>query len=76
MRRPSGVKEMPRRTTDSVGKRVMSAPSSQMCPSVTGAAPMIAASVVDFPAPFGPNRASTSPGRASNETSWTARIGP
>ena len=42
MRRPSGVNEMPRRTTDSVGNRVMSAPSSQMCPSVTGAAPMIA----------------------------------
>ena len=50
------------RATSSGRGRASDAPSSRTSPPATGAAPMIACSVDDLPAPFGPIRPTISPG--------------
>src|SRR5438552_16242100 len=45
-------------------------------PTVGGMSPVIMRMVVDFPAPFGPRKPSTSPRSTVNEMSSTARLGP
>src|SRR5467141_1229636 len=45
-------------------------------PSVGGMKPVIIRIVVDFPAPFGPRKPSTSPRSTENDTPSTARFGP
>jgi hypothetical protein len=43
---------------------------------LAGTTPLIAASVLDFPAPFAPMSAVTSPAFAVNDTPWTASTAP
>ena len=62
MRRPSGTSATPRRAMSSGRRPTSDVPSSRTSPPVTGAAPMIACSVDDLPAPFGPIRPTISPG--------------
>ena len=49
---------------------------TRMSPPVTGAAPMIACSVDDLPAPFGPISPTISPGCTSNDRPRTASTPP
>jgi len=73
--RPSGTSATPLRATAS-GLR----PRSERPPSVisprAGTAPMIACSVVDLPAPFGPMSPTISPGGTSNVMPRTAGTPP
>ena len=62
MRRPSGTSAMPRRATSSGRRPTSERPSSSTSPPAIGAEPMIACSVDDFPAPFGPIRPTIWPG--------------
>src|SRR5260370_34655841 len=54
----------------------MSWPPTDTLPSVGGMKPVIIRMVVDFPAPFGPRKPSTSPRSTENDTPSTARFGP
>ncbi len=45
-------------------------------PEVGGVSPVTARSVVDLPAPFGPRKPVTVPGRTTNEASSTATWSP
>jgi hypothetical protein len=51
-------------------------PSNVMRPASSACAPAIARKSVDFPAPFGPTIASTSPARTVSETSSKMRQPP
>src|ERR1051326_2024225 len=54
----------------------MSAPHTTAVPELGARKPVIIFMVVDFPAPLGPRKPSTSPRLTARETSSTARIGP
>src|SRR5258708_39563196 len=54
----------------------MSWPTTDTLPSVGGMKPVLIRMVVDFPAPFGPRKPSTSPRSTENDTPSTARFGP
>ncbi len=64
--RPSGARLTPRPTVRCGGKPVMSEPFKEMRPARGVRRPMMALTVVVFPAPFGPNRHTVSP-------AWTSR---
>ena len=68
MRRPSGTSAMPARATSSGRRPRSERPSRLTSPPATGAAPMIACSVEDLPAPFGPISPTISPGSTSSES--------
>ena len=53
-----------------------SLPSKTIVPLSGAVAPEATFINVDFPAPFSPSRACTSPGRTSNETSLSAAMAP
>ena len=55
-----------------IGFSRTSNPHTLTLPEVGGMKPVIMRIVVDFPAPFGPRKPSTSPFPTSNETSSTA----
>src|SRR6267143_6528602 len=59
-----------------MGFSTMSCPPTVTLPAVGGMNPVIMRMVVDFPAPFGPRKPSTSPRSTVNEMSSTARLGP
>ena len=61
MPRPSGTWHNPARATDSAGARVISSSRSQIRPDIGRMSPETVRSRVDFPAPFGPSRATTDP---------------
>src|SRR4051794_20921762 len=54
----------------------MSKPPTLTVPDVGGINPVIIRIEVDFPAPFGPRKPSTSPRSTENDTPSTARLGP
>src|SRR5204862_8302050 len=54
----------------------MSKPPTATLPSVGGIKPVIMRIEVDFPAPLGPRKPSTSPRWTENDTPSTARLGP
>ena len=60
-RRPSGAWEIPSLTTVLAGVRLMSRPSKTIRPEVALTRPEMVRSVVVFPAPFDPMRATISP---------------
>ena len=72
MRRPSGTSAMPERATVSGARPRMESPRSFTSPACTGQRPMIAWSVVDLPAPFGPIRPTISPSSISRDSPRTA----
>ena len=51
-------------------------PLTMTLPAVGRSSPMIMRMVVDFPAPFGPRKPVTVPGRTVNEMPSTAVFGP
>src|SRR6267143_1654061 len=59
-----------------MGFSTMSCPPTVTLPAVGGMNPVIMRMVVDFPAPFGPRKPSTSPRSTVNEMPSTARFGP
>src|SRR5215213_1446055 len=63
--------------TASVGVVIVtSRPSNEIVPESAGWMPAIVLTSVDLPAPLSPTRATTSPGRTSKSTSWSACTGP
>ncbi len=76
MRRPSGTSETPPRTIASVDLPTSERPSSTTSPRCGATMPMIASSVEDFPAPFGPTRPTTSPFPTSRLIPRTAGTPP
>ncbi len=60
--RPSGIVQTPERARASGRAPVTSTPIMWMCPPVGESWPLIAASVVVFPAPFGPSSPTMAPG--------------
>ena len=76
MRRPSGTSATPLRATSSGALPRTEAPATRTSPAATGTSPMIAWSVDDLPAPFGPIRPTISPGATSNDTPRTAATDP
>ena len=54
----------------------MSCPSMTAVPDVGGRKPVIIRMVVDFPAPFGPRKPSTSPSLTEKDTPFTAGKSP
>ena len=75
-RLPSGLCEMPRFTTVCGAAPVMSSPWKRIAPCRGLLMPLIARSVVDFPAPFAPMRVTISPARTLSETPFSAWIAP
>ena len=73
--RPSGTCTIPARTIACGAQPERSRPSNTTCP-VAGTRPEIAASVLDFPAPFAPMSAVTAPPSAVNEMPCTASTAP
>ena len=63
--RPSGERMMPDWTIFLVSRLVISLPSNQILPLLTGMRPIMAFMVVLFPAPFAPMRVMTSPALTS-----------
>src|SRR6266436_9400481 len=59
-----------------MGFSIMSKPPTLTVPEVGGMNPVIIRIEVDFPAPFGPRKPSTSPRSTENDTPSTARFGP
>src|ERR1051325_6855212 len=59
-----------------MGLSTMSNPPTVILPSVGGINPVIMRMEVDFPAPLGPRKPSTSPRSTANETRFTATFGP
>src|SRR6266496_1763535 len=76
IRRPSGTRAMPARAIDSTERRRSACPFSLISPRWAGCRPMIALSVVDFPAPFGPIRPTISPLPTRSVRSRTAETLP
>src|ERR671922_2971089 len=76
MRRPSGTSATPRRAIHSGAFPSTDSPATATSPSRAGTRPMIACSVVDFPAPFGPIRPTISPPATSSERFRTAGTAP
>src|SRR6266566_912705 len=76
IRRPSGTSAMPARAIDSTERRRSACPFSLISPRWAGCRPMIALSVVDFPAPFGPIRPTISPLPTRSVRSRTAETLP
>src|SRR5919108_2368034 len=76
MRRPSGTSATPRRAIHSGAFPSTDCPATATSPSRAGTRPMIACSVVDFPAPFGPIRPTISPPATSSERFRTAGTAP
>ena len=60
MRRPSGTSAIPARAIASGARPRIDVPASRTSPADVGTTPMIACSVVDLPAPFGPIRPTSS----------------
>ena len=67
---------MPERVTASGERPRSDSPASLISPPRGSTRPMIAWSVVDFPAPFGPIRPTISPLPTSSEKSRTAATPP
>ena len=67
---------MPERAISSVERPRTERPSCRMSPAVIGATPMIARSVDDFPAPFGPISPTISPFATSKLSRRTAGTAP
>ena len=59
-----------------IGFSIMLNPPTVTVPSVGGMKPVIIRIDVDFPAPFGPRKPSTSPRSTANDTPSTARFAP
>src|SRR5919109_1180995 len=76
IRRPSGTSATPRRAIHSGAFPSTDSPATATSPSRAGTRPMIACSVVDFPAPFGPIRPTISPPATSSERFRTAGTAP
>ena len=76
MRRPSGQWEMPSATIRSVDSSVMSRPSYTIAPDRGRRSPEIDLRVVDFPAPFEPMIATSSPVSTCSDAPSTARMLP
>src|SRR5690349_2202699 len=77
--RPACWAEASRRTPTSrpgLGRSTKRLPSMVADPLVGGVSPTITRIVVDFPAPLGPRKPVTRPGRAVKETSSTATWSP
>ncbi len=72
-RRPSGTSEIPRRTRRKVRSVEISSPSKVIVPDVWVCRPAIVRNNVDFPAPFAPMMARTSPTPNVKLTSSTAQ---
>ena len=75
-RLPSGTSAIPVRAIASGARPRSDSPAKRTSPPRTRTRPMIACSVVDFPAPFGPMRPTISPGATSNDTPRTAGTPP
>jgi hypothetical protein len=63
---------MPRRTTTWLGEPASASPPKLMAPFCGRRTPAIMRTVVDFPAPLAPSRATISPGCTVSDTSRTA----
>ena len=75
-RLPSGLCAMPRFTIVCGAAPVMSSPWKRIEPWRGLLMPLIARSVVDFPAPFAPISVTISPARTSREMPFSAWIAP
>src|SRR5919197_2400005 len=73
--RPSGTCATPSRATSSGDRRTRSLPSSRMRP-VRRTMPLMARSVVVFPAPFAPSTVTIAPSPTSSVTPCSARMAP
>src|SRR5256714_2506405 len=76
IRRPSGTSATPRRATSSGRRPTTDVPSTRTSPDVGRTAPMIAFSVDDLPAPFGPINPTISPRSTVNQSPRTAVTAP
>ena len=76
IRRPSGTSAIPWRATASGGRPTRETSPRRIAPAAGRTSPMIAWSVEDFPAPFGPMRPTISPGATSSERPRTAATAP
>ena len=74
--RPSGTRETPARTTSSGGRPVIVVPSMLAEPASGRTSPARVRMSVDFPAPFAPMTAVTSPRGTERLTASRARTGP
>ena len=75
MRRPSGTSATPARATCSGRRPTRERPCNRTSPAAAGTRPMIACSVEDLPAPFGPINPTISPLSTVSDkprTAWTA----
>ena len=76
MRRPSGTSAIPARAIDSGERPRTDRPDRRTSPAAVRTTPMIACSVVDLPAPFGPIRPTSSPRPTSRSSPRTAGTEP
>ena len=76
MQRPSGTSTIPSATAWCAGSPVTSRPSRSTCPRSGRSRPATAASVLVFPAPFGPMRVTTCPASTRSDRSCTAWTWP
>src|SRR5918998_6169122 len=76
MRRPSGTSATPARAMLSGARPRRDCPSRSTSPPCAGTRPVIAWSVVDLPAPFGPIKPTISPLPTRNDSSRTAGTAP
>jgi len=76
IRRPSGTCATPSLTIVRGLKPAIGLPSNRIEPARGATRPEIARSVVDLPAPFEPNSATTAPSSIVNETPRKASISP
>ena len=76
IRRPSGTSEMPSRAIRSGGRPTSWMPSNSIDPDAGRTRPVIAATVVVFPAPFAPTTPTSSPSATLNDTPRTAVMCP
>src|SRR2546423_14697362 len=75
-RRPCGTWTRPLATISSGRRSVISRPPNRMLPWKTRTSPESAPRSVDFPAPFAPINATSSPGRSSRPTSNSTGVAP
>ena len=74
--RPSGAWATPARANWYAGLPVRSMPSTRTVPDVGAISPDATRATVVLPAPFGPTRATASPGSIVSDTSNSARNAP